>query len=277
MNIYDVKDRIQFTWQDAYNNFLMALPDVLIALIIILIGYLLAIFVRKFSFKLFKKLKFDCAAERIQLDKKLVTVGIKQTPSTLLAGLFFWLIVLFTLITAAEYAGLTGFVDTLNKVAMYIPNIMAALIILVAGLFIAHFIRTALHSTFKNFIPAAARLLSNFVYGLLVVIIVLTVLEQLAFDTQLIQMVILVSFTGFTLAVALAIGIGSAPQLKKILSAYYLKEHIKVNDTITVKEQTGTVLKINGSSTEINTEDGIVVIPNDQLLDQMYKKQPKSE
>jgi len=273
MNIYDVKDRIQFTWQDAYNNFLMALPDILIALSILLIGYLLAVFVKKFSFKLFKKLKFDCAAERIQLDKKLLAIGIKQTPSTLLAGLFFWLIVLFTLITAAEYAGLKGFVDTLNKVAMYIPNLMAALIILVAGLFIAHFIRTVLHTTFKNFIPAAARLLSNSVYGLLVVIIVLTVLEQLEFDTQLIQMIILVAFTGFTLAIALAIGIGSAPQLKKLLSGYYLKEHIKIHDTITIQDQTGTVIKINGSSTEINTDDGIVVIPNDKLLDQIYKKQ----
>ncbi|GAB6071178.1 hypothetical protein JCM30760_22750 [Thiomicrorhabdus hydrogeniphila] len=275
MNIYDVKDRIQFTWQDAYNNFLMALPDILIALSILIIGYLLAVFVKKFSFKLFKKLKFDCAAERIQLDKKLLAIGIKQTPSTLLAGLFFWLIVLFTLITAAEYAGLKGFVDTLNKIAMYIPNLMAALIILVAGLFIAHFIRSVLHNTFKNFIPAAARLLSNAVYGLLFVIIVLTVLEQLEFDTQLIQMIILVAFTGFTLAIALAIGIGSAPQLKKLLSGYYLKEHIKIHDTITIQDQTGTVIKINGSSTEINTDDGIVVIPNDKLLDQIYQKQPK--
>jgi len=60
-------------------------------------------------------------------------------------------------------------------------------------------------------------LLSNAVYGLLVVIIVLTVLEQLEFDTQLIQMVILVAFTGFTLAITLAIGIGSAPQLKNTI------------------------------------------------------------
>ncbi|WP_321326124.1 mechanosensitive ion channel family protein [Thiomicrorhabdus sp.] len=275
MNIYDVKDRIQFTWGDAYNNFLMALPDVLIAFSILLIGYLLAVFVQKLSFKLFKKLKFDCAAERIQLDKKLLAVGIKQTPSTLLAGLFFWLIVLFTFITAAEYAGLTGFVDTLNKVAMYIPNVMAALIILVAGLFIAHFIRNALNSALKNFIPAASQLISSFIYGVLVVIIVLTVLEQLAFDTQLIQMIILVAFTGITLAIALAIGIGSAPQLKKILSSYYLKEHINVEDTITVQGQTGTVIKINGSSTEIKTSEGIVVIPNDQLLDQIYQKQTK--
>ncbi|WP_040726298.1 mechanosensitive ion channel domain-containing protein [Thiomicrorhabdus sp. Kp2] len=275
MNINTVKERIEFTWGDAYNNFLMVLPDIFIALLVLLTGYLLAIFVRKISFNLFKKLKFDCAAERIHLDKKILAVGIKQTPSTLLAGLFFWLIMLFTFITAAEYAGLTGFVDTLSKIAMYIPNLMAALIILVAGLFVAHFIRNALNSALKNFIPAAAKLVSSFVYGVLVVIIVLTVLEQLAFDTQLIQMIILVAFTSFALAIAIAIGIGSAPQLKKILSSYYLKEHINVKDVISVQGKTGEVLKIDASSTQIKTEDEIVVIPNDQLLDQIYSKQQK--
>ncbi|MBN2865221.1 MAG: mechanosensitive ion channel [Thiotrichales bacterium] len=274
MNINDVRQHIQFTWSDAYNNFLAALPDVLIALSVLLIGYLCALFIRKLSFNLFKKLKFDCAAERIHLDKKLIAIGIKQTPSTLLAGLFFWLIMLFTLITAAEYAGLNGFVDTLTTIAMYIPNLMAALIILVVGLFVAHFIRNGLQSILKNLIPAAAKLVASFVYGLLVVIIVLTVLEQLAFDTHLIQMLILVAFTSFALAVALAMGIGSAPQLKKILSSYYLKEQIKVNDVITVAEQTGTVVKINNSGTELKTANGgTVIIPNDQLLDAIVKKQ----
>ena len=275
MNMNEVQDHIEFTWGDAYNHFLASLPDVFIALLVLAAGYLIALFVRKLSFNLFKKLKLNCLVERIHLDKKITAIGIKQTPSTLLAGLFFWLIMLFTIITAAEYAGLTSFVETLTAIAAYVPNLIAALIILIVGLFVAHFIRNALQSALKNIIPAAAKLVASFVYGLLVVIIVLTVLEQLAFDTQLIQMLVLVSFTGFALAIALAIGIGSAPQLKKILSSYYLKEHIKVNDVITVKGETGSVTKINSSSTEIETDSGVIVIPNDQLLDQIYSKQTK--
>ncbi|MEA3405454.1 MAG: mechanosensitive ion channel [Pseudomonadota bacterium] len=272
MDINEVKDHIEFTWGDFYNDFLALLPDILVASALLLTGYIIAIVIRKIGYKLFKKLKFDCAAERISLDKKITAIGIKQSPSQLLAGLFFWLIMLFTFITAADYIGLTGFVDTLTTVAMYIPNLMAALIILVVGLFVAHFLRNGLQNTLKSVVPAVAKLVANFVYGLLVVIIVLTVLEQLSFDTQLIQTLILVAFTGFALAVALAMGIGSAPQLKKILSSYYLKEHINVNDKIEVQGQAGVVVKINSSSTEIQTETGIVVIPNDQLLDQIYSK-----
>lgn len=273
MDINEVKDHIKFTWGDFYSDLLNTLPNVLIALTILLIGYVIAILIRKISFKLFKKLKFDCAAERIHLDKKITTIGIKQTPSQLLAGLLFWLIMLFTFITAAEFVGLTGFVETLRTIAMYIPNLMAALIILVAGLFVAHFFRNGLQSGLKNIVPAAAKLIANFIYGLLVVIIVLTVLEQLSFDTQLIQTLLLVAFTGFALAVALAMGIGAAPQLKKILSSYYLKEHINTNDIILVQGEKGKVLSINSSSTEVQTEKGIIVIPNDQLLDQIYTKE----
>lgn len=275
MNISAVKEQIEYTWGDAYHNFLAFLPDIIIAISLLVIGYVLAVFIKKIAVKLFKKLKFDCAADRIQLTSKLNSIGIKQTASELLAGLFFWLIIFFTLITAAEYIGLTGFVETLTTIAMYIPKLMAAMIILVAGLLIAHFIRNALKSSLKNFIPAAANLVASFIYGLMVVIIILTVLEQLDFDTNLIQMIILVAFTSFALAVALAIGIGSAPQFKKTLSSYYLKEHIQVNDQISVQGTTGVVLKINSSSTEIKVGDEILIIPNDQLLDQIYSKHAK--
>jgi len=254
MNFHTVTERIQFTWSDVYNRFLSALPDVVIALSVLLIGYLIAVFIRKLSVNLLKKLKFDCAAERIHLDKKLLSIGIKHTPSTLLAGLLFWLIMLFALITAAEYAGLKGFVDTLSAFAMYIPKVIAALVILVVGLFLAHFIRNSLQSILKAFIPAAAKLIASFVYTL-----------------------ILIAFTSFALAIAIAMGVGSAPQLKKILSGYYLKEHIQVHDIITVDGQTGTVLKINHSGTELKTDQGTVFIPNDQLLDKVVNKHPTPE
>ncbi|BCN92600.1 hypothetical protein THMIRHAM_03850 [Thiomicrorhabdus immobilis] len=275
MNISSVKDQIEYTWGDAYHNFLAVLPDIIVAISLLIIGYLIAVFIKKMAIKLFKKLKFDCAAERIQLTKKLNAIGIKQTASELLAGLFFWLIIFFTLITAAEYIGLTGFVETLTTIAMYIPKLMAALIILVAGLLIAHFMRNALKNSLKNFIPAAANLVASFIYSLMVVIIVLTVLEQLDFDTNLIQMIILVAFTSFALAVALAVGIGSAPQFKKILASYYVKENLQVSDQVSVQGKTGVVLQINSSSTEIKVDDEILVVPNDQLLDQIYTKQVK--
>lgn len=272
MNMNQIKQQIEVTWGGALNELIEKLPDITAAVFILVVGYIVALIVGKLFFTLFKKLRFDYAADRIQLTSKIRAIGLRKTPSELIAKLFFWLIMLFTVITAAGYLGLDSFVDNLTSLAMYIPKLAAALIILVAGLFVAHFVRNAVKENLKGVIPATAGLVSSFVYGLLTVVITLTILEQLSFDTGFIQTLILIVFGGFALAIAISIGIGSAPQLKKTLAGYYLKDHLQVGQEVTVGDKSGQVVKIKGSCTEIQTADGIMVVPNDDLLEQTYYK-----
>jgi hypothetical protein len=233
----------------------------------LLTGLVIAFIVKKLTFKILKKLKLDCAADRIGLSEKLKTISLKQTPSMLVATLFFWLILFFSFITTADYIGLTGFSEALTRVALYIPSLMAAIVILVVGFLLAHFARIATKATLQHIIPSVSNLIANFVYGLFAVVIVLTAIEQLSIDTYLIQMVVLIAFGAFAVAITLSAGLGSRHQVQKLLAGYYLKDQIQVKQTITFEGQTGTVIAFNASSVEIETEQGRLVIPNDQLQD----------
>lgn len=272
MNLHDIKNQITQSWTQTFSHLAESLPDLVAALILLLVGILVASLIRQFVAKGLKKLKLDCAAEHFHLPDRLASIGVKVESSQLIAKLFYWLIIFFTLMSVANFLGLTGFVTSMQAVAAYIPNLLAALIILGVGLWLAHFARNALKEVFKKVIPAVANIVSNFLYGLLLVVIVLTVLEQLSFDTGFIQTLLLIVFAGFAISVAIAVGLGSAPQLKKILSSYYLKDQITVGQGIEIDGQHGVVTKIKASSTEVETQDGTLVIPNDQFIEKIYSK-----
>ncbi len=274
MEINHVKDKLRFTWDGFVEGFYNVAPDLMVALSMLLIGLVVAFVVKKLTFRILKKLKLDCAADRIGLSGKLKAISIKQTPSMLVAMLFFWLILFFSFITTADYIGLTGFSEALTRIALYIPSVMAAIVILVVGFLIAHFARIATKSALMHIIPSVSRLIANFVYGLFAVVIVLTAIEQLSIDTYLIQMVVLISFGAFAVAITLSAGLGSRHQVQKLLAGYYLKDQININQTITFAGTTGKVLAFNADSVVIETEAGKMVIPNDQLQDSVLLIHP---
>ncbi len=274
MEINHVKDNLIFTWDGLVEEFYGVVPDLMVALSMLLTGLIVALIVKKLTFKILKKLKLDCAADRIGLSDKLKAISIKQTPSILVATLFFWLILFFSFITTADYIGLTGFSEALTAIALYIPSLMAAIVILVVGFLIAHFARIATKATLKHVIPSVSNLIANFVYGLFAVVIVLTAIEQLSIDTYLIQMVVLISFGAFAVIITLSAGLGSRHQVQKLLAGYYLKDQIQINQTITFAETTGKVVAFNADSVVIETEMGKMVIPNDQLQDSVLLIHP---
>ncbi len=274
MEVDHVKESILFSWEGFMEGLIAGLPDFLVALSLLLSGLILAIVVKKIIFRVLKKIKLDCAADRIGLSDKLKAISIKQTPSMLVATLFFWLILFFSFITTADYVGLTAFSEALTAIALYIPSLMAAIVILVVGFLVAHFARITAKATLKNFIPAVSSLIANLIYSLLAVVVILTALEQLSIDTHLIQMVVLISFTAFVVAITLSAGLGSRHQVQKLLAGYYLKDQIQINQIITFAETTGKVIAFNADSVVIETEAGKVVIPNDQLQDSVLLIHP---
>ncbi|BBP43976.1 mechanosensitive ion channel family protein [Thiosulfativibrio zosterae] len=264
MEMNSVKDQILFTWDNLSASLMAILPNLGMAIFMLATGLLIAFLVKKITYKLLKKFKLDCAADRIGLSETLKKASINQTPSMLVANLLFWLIIIFSFMTMADSVGLTGFSETLAKVAFYIPNLIAAIVILIAGLLGAHFARITTKATLKHFIPAVSNIIANLIYGILVVVIVLTSLEQLSIDTYLIQMVVLITFSAFAVAITLSLGLGSRHQVRKLLAGYYIKEQVSIGQTVTINEKTGKIIGFNANSVIIKTSEGKLIIPNDQ-------------
>lgn len=198
------------------------LVNVLLVIVILIIGWLLAKLIKALVIRVLKTIKVDEVSERIELSRLLEKGGIKYSLSELIGMVVYWLAVLVTFVVAINAIGLTIAADLLNKVVLYIPNVVAAVFILVLGMFIAALLRNIVKTAATNAGITQANLLSKIVESIVVIFAIAISLEQLNIGAKIIELTISILLGSIGLAIALAFGLGC-----KDIAAKYISEFIE--------------------------------------------------
>jgi hypothetical protein len=119
----------------AWSNVITFVPKLAAALVIILVGYLLARVVASVLDKVLERVGFDRAVERGGLKQALAKSN--YDPSDIVAKLAFWLIFLVTLQIAFGVFGPNPISDLLQGLIAYLPNVLVAIVIIVVAAAIA--------------------------------------------------------------------------------------------------------------------------------------------
>jgi prepilin signal peptidase PulO-like enzyme (type II secretory pathway) len=119
----------------AWSNVITFVPKLAAALLIILVGYLLAKVIASVLNKVLERVGFDRAVERGGLKQALAKSS--YDPSDIIAKLAFWLIFLVSLQLAFGVFGPNPVSDLLQGLIAYLPNVLVAIVILVVAAAIA--------------------------------------------------------------------------------------------------------------------------------------------
>jgi hypothetical protein len=119
----------------AWSNVITFVPKLAAALVIILVGYLIAKVIAGVLNKVLERVGFDRAVERGGLRQALARS--KYDPSDIIAKLAFWLIFLVTLQLAFGVFGPNPISDLLQGLIAYLPNVLVAIVIIVVAAAIA--------------------------------------------------------------------------------------------------------------------------------------------
>jgi prepilin signal peptidase PulO-like enzyme (type II secretory pathway) len=119
----------------AWSNVITFVPKLAAALLIILVGYLLAKVVASVLNKVLERVGFDRAVERGGLKQALARSS--YDPSDIIAKLAFWLIFLVSLQIAFGVFGPNPISDLLKGLIAYLPNVFVAIVIIVVAAAIA--------------------------------------------------------------------------------------------------------------------------------------------
>src|SRR5699024_471360 len=118
----------------AFTTLVDYIPRIIGALIVLLIGYIIARLLRTGLTKLFQKLRLDEKLGNGQPVQYLRRFSPGGSPSALLGTIVFWLVMVFTITSAIGTLGIPALTGFMNLVLSYIPNVIAAsLILLLAG------------------------------------------------------------------------------------------------------------------------------------------------
>lgn len=194
------------------------LVNVLLVIIILIIGWVISKLIKTAVVKVLQTIKLDEISDRIELDSILAKGGIKYTLSELIGVICYWLALLVTFVVAVNAVGLTIAADLLNKVVLYIPNIIASIFILILGMFVATLLSNIVQTASMNAGLSQARLLGKIAETVVIVFAVMITLEQLGIGAKIIEIIAGIVLGSLGLGAALAFGLGCRDIAEKFVS-----------------------------------------------------------
>ncbi len=142
-----------------------------------LIGLIVAYIFKKISNTLFRKFGLDRVSKNAGVSGVMEDAGLSKRPSILAGKIVFWLVLFVLLVLAANTLGITELVGLFKGMICFLPKIITALVIIVFGAMFAQFLRRSIISKPATIDSNSAKSLGNFVYGIMITVIVLVAIE----------------------------------------------------------------------------------------------------
>ncbi|MES2365031.1 MAG: hypothetical protein V4563_03985 [Pseudomonadota bacterium] len=184
------------------------LPQLMAAIVLLFVGWLVAKLVRAGMVKLLHALQFDKLSERSGVEAFLKQGQLEVSLSGLLAGLMYWLIILIVIVTVSNSLGLHIVAELFNRIVLYIPNIIVAIFVLVLGAILARFINRLIFAYLSNIGVQGALTISTLSEYATLIFVFFVALEQLNIGRELLTAAFIIGFGAVGLAFALAFGLG---------------------------------------------------------------------
>jgi small-conductance mechanosensitive channel len=244
------------------------IPNVFGALVVILAGFAVAKILDTVLSKVLAKLGLDRVLAGAGVTKQLAKIGIRMPVTSLIGRVVYWFVLLVFLVSAAESLGLQRVSSTLDVMALYVPKIFGAALVLIVGVLLAQLVSGLVHGAAESVGLDYAAGLGRLAQGLVIIISISVAVGQLEIKTELLNLVIAIVLTAFALAAALALGLGSRGLVSQILAGIYVRELYEVGQWVTLADVEGEIEEIGTAKTLIMTEEGdIVSVPNRLLLE----------
>ena len=197
------------------------LPRILLAVLILVIGWMIAKAVRFAIARGLRAVNFNVLTDRAGMDSFLRDGGIRSDTSEILALLFYWLVILASLVIGFNLLGLEYITDLLGRVLWFLPKVMVALLILAFGVYFARFIGNAVSAYGRNIRLQDADVLGRIAQYAIVAFVVLIALDQVDIGGDIVRQTFLIVLAGVVFALALAFGLGGKEWAAEMLERWW--------------------------------------------------------
>jgi hypothetical protein len=193
------------------------LPVLLGALIILIVGWLIAKAIKRLIEVVLKAIRFDALADKAGVTTILKKGDLKITASQVVSGLVYWLVIIMVLVMVVNALGLPKASDVLASLFAYVPKVIAALFVLVVAMFLASFVSGIVRTAAGNANLPSPEILAAVCRWAIIIFAATIALEELGIATLLVTATFNIILGGVCLALALAFGLGGKDVAAKFL------------------------------------------------------------
>jgi small-conductance mechanosensitive channel len=211
---------------DGLGAILGALPALIGAIIILLIGFIIAKILQGITTKVLESMGFQGWMEQGGIKQFFERSQTTQTPLSILGKLVFWLVFFIAITMAVDTLGISAISEVLAQFIAYIPQIIAAILILVLATLLANFVAGIVRGA------TGSNVIGSVVQYSIIVFAAFAALTQLGIAPELIAPTFLILLGGVALAAAIAFGLGGQGVAQQIVEDGYeksdeAKQHIQ--------------------------------------------------
>jgi hypothetical protein len=245
------------------------LPKLVASLVILGVGWLASSLVAALAERILRQVGVDRAAQRVGISNTLARAGAVPTASRILGQLVFWVLMLTFLLSAVETLGLTAVTGTIDRLIGFLPNVIAAVLLLLLGLLLARFIRNVVSSGAAAADVKAATRLGALAETAVAIVASAVALEQLGIETSVVVMVVASLLGTLVLTLGIGLALGAQPVVTQILAGHFLRQSLSPGGAVEVAGHRGVVERVGAVDTLLRNEGRAWSIPNQRLLEEI--------
>lgn len=268
---------IQDLLSDLWDRLIAWLPTILVAIILIILGWIFARLISALTQRLLRRLRVDGIFERVGLADGFTQAGITRPASELIGLVIFWLVFLSFILLALEQFGLMAVVLPLQGLIGYLPRLLAAALVLIVGAFLAQFLGRVSQATAAGMRIEFHQPLGQLVQVLLLVVTVILAVDQLGFNLTLLTETFTNLLTVVVAGLVLAFALGARGVTGNVLAGYYAREQFSLGEHVVVDDQEGTLEAIGTLNAEIAVGEDRIFIPNARMIESQVRVRGKSK
>ncbi len=220
--------------QDALSAFLSFIPQLIGALIILIVGYVVAKALQAIVGRVLEGIGFDRWMERGGIKQFFDRADTEHTPHSILGRLVFWFVFIIAITMAADALGIPQVSAVLAQLIAYIPSIIAAILILILAALLANFLSSIVRGATGSDILASVARYAIIVYA------VFAAVTQLGIAVELTAPTFLIVLGAVALAAAIAFGLGSREVAQDIIEKAYNRRDEVQDGTARGGQEEGT-------------------------------------
>lgn len=189
------------------------IPRFLSGFIILLIGIIISTFLRQMVREGLRLVKFEGFLKKYGVPESKETADW----SSILSEIVRWFVVIVFLVPTAQVWGLGKFVDVLNNLLLYLPNVFVAVLLLLVGFVVSRLVYDLLMASVRGLSRESAKGIAMVGRWAVLIFVFLVVLNQLGIASDLIRILFGGIIAMVALAGGLAFGLGGKDIARDIL------------------------------------------------------------
>jgi small-conductance mechanosensitive channel len=237
------------------------------ALLLLIVGLLVAILVGRIVRRALVRAGLDRFADRSGTSELLAQAGLGSSLAALVGTAVRLTIVVVVVFAAMTLLGLEFLSDSLNEGILFIPRLLTALALVLIGIVLAAFVRAWLERTSAQLdFPVA---IGPVVQVLVIVLFGLCAAAQAGVTVAPLTAIAIVLLGAIAATLALAFGLGAREVARSLTSGRYARADFEVGQTIRVDDMRGEIVRIDGAATTLRTGEEMIRIPNSILVERI--------